>query len=276
MTLLRDALGSGDLRESKRITWCPFSCPGFSDARFPGLRVQHLRVRGAFFGVADLESSNMPWLQAVQPPKGDDVFDEEADDMHISQQEWKSTMEKRVKEGYRDGIDAGKADSLQQGFNEGYREGLAVLMASGTLKGCLWALKCWSCLLETSSYLSTEIDNLLQAVGRLEESASRSLATTSLQPHPGELADSIKDMSLNQSAGPREHSDSKEGRSAECCSDAKGFPCKRSDGPSSAPPECCRKAQEALLKKLVSRTLSVAKDMNMSEELMNVLQSLKK
>ncbi|KAJ1200018.1 hypothetical protein NDU88_003847 [Pleurodeles waltl] len=218
----------------------------------------------------------MPWLQAVQPTKGDDVFDEEVDDMQIMQQEWKSTMEKRVKEGYRDGMDAGKADSLQQGFNEGYKEGLAVLMTSGTLKGCLWALKCWSCLLETSSYLSTEIDNLLLAVGRFEENASRSLATSSLQPHPGVLADSIKDISLNQSAAPQEHCDSREGRSSDCCADIKGFPCKRSDGPTSSPPECCRKAQEALLKKLVCRTLSVAKDMNMSEDLINVLQNLEK
>ncbi|XP_069469392.1 protein YAE1 homolog isoform X2 [Ambystoma mexicanum] len=80
----------------------------------------------------------MPWVQAVQPDKGDDVFDEEADDLSLLQQEWKTTMEKRVKEGYRDGMDAGKADALQQGFNNGYKEGMALMMTCGTLKGSLW------------------------------------------------------------------------------------------------------------------------------------------
>lgn len=38
-------------------------------------------------------------------------------------------------DGLRDGIDAGKEASLQQGFNLGYREGAVKMKAIGQVKG---------------------------------------------------------------------------------------------------------------------------------------------
>ncbi|XP_069469388.1 protein YAE1 homolog isoform X1 [Ambystoma mexicanum] len=222
----------------------------------------------------------MPWVQAVQPDKGDDVFDEEADDLSLLQQEWKTTMEKRVKEGYRDGMDAGKADALQQGFNNGYKEGMALMMTCGTLKGSLWALKCWSQLRAYGSYLTNEIEKLLEAVGQYEENTSRILSTASHQPHPGELADSIQDISLNQNVKSLEHLDSKEGRFCESGARSDGECCKHNNGATFSDPGFCRKSQEsknsAQLNQLVQRTISVAKSMNMSDELVKVLENLVK
>lgn len=40
-------------------------------------------------------------------------------------------------DGYRDGVDAGKAASLQRGFNIGYKEGVEKVVAVGRLKGIL-------------------------------------------------------------------------------------------------------------------------------------------
>lgn len=40
-------------------------------------------------------------------------------------------------EGYRDGLEAGKAVTLQQGFNQGYKESAEINMNYGKLRGTL-------------------------------------------------------------------------------------------------------------------------------------------
>uniref|UniRef100_A0A8C3SBL9 YAE1 maturation factor of ABCE1 n=1 Tax=Chelydra serpentina TaxID=8475 RepID=A0A8C3SBL9_CHESE len=84
-----------------------------------------------------LVTTTMSWVQAAVSQPSEDVFDEDADELHLVQKEWKSTMEKRVKEGYRDGVEAGKELSLQQGFNRGYKQGAEMMMTCGQLKGTL-------------------------------------------------------------------------------------------------------------------------------------------
>uniref|UniRef100_A0A2K5QY83 YAE1 maturation factor of ABCE1 n=1 Tax=Cebus imitator TaxID=2715852 RepID=A0A2K5QY83_CEBIM len=83
----------------------------------------------------------MSWVQAASSVRGPgdegDVFDEEADESLLVQREWQSHMQRRVKEGYRDGVDAGKAVTLQQGFNQGYKEGAEVILNYGRLRGTL-------------------------------------------------------------------------------------------------------------------------------------------
>uniref|UniRef100_A0AAY4BS30 Essential protein Yae1 N-terminal domain-containing protein n=1 Tax=Denticeps clupeoides TaxID=299321 RepID=A0AAY4BS30_9TELE len=63
----------------------------------------------------------MSWVKALG--SSEDVFDENADDISLQSKEWKYNMEKRAKDGFRDGINAGKEASLQAGFNQGYRAG---------------------------------------------------------------------------------------------------------------------------------------------------------
>uniref|UniRef100_F6ZAX2 YAE1 maturation factor of ABCE1 n=1 Tax=Callithrix jacchus TaxID=9483 RepID=F6ZAX2_CALJA len=90
----------------------------------------------------------MSWVQAASSVRGPgdegDVFDEEADESLLVQREWQSHMQRRVKEGYRDGVDAGKAVTLQQGFNQGYKEGAEVILNYGRLRGTLRKPTAWS------------------------------------------------------------------------------------------------------------------------------------
>ncbi|XP_005397788.1 PREDICTED: yae1 domain-containing protein 1 isoform X1 [Chinchilla lanigera] len=142
----------------------------------------------------------MSWFQAAQSvgKTGDqgDVFDEDADESLVVQREWRSHMQRRVKEGYRDGVDAGKAVALQQGFNQGYKEGAEVIMNYGQLRGTLSALLCWCHLRDNSSTLISKINNLLDAVGQCEEYVLTHLKSITSQPHVGDLLDSIEDMDL--------------------------------------------------------------------------------
>ncbi|XP_066898976.1 protein YAE1 homolog isoform X2 [Kogia breviceps] len=83
----------------------------------------------------------MSWFRAASSVQSAgeerDVFDEEGDESALVQREWRSHMQRRVQEGYRDGIDAGKAVTLQQGFNQGYKEGAEVIINYGQLRGTL-------------------------------------------------------------------------------------------------------------------------------------------
>ncbi|XP_003470137.1 protein YAE1 homolog [Cavia porcellus] len=142
----------------------------------------------------------MSWVQAAQSAgkSGDqgDVFDEDADESLVVQREWRSHMQRRVKEGYREGIDAGKAVALQQGFNQGYKEGAEVIMNYGQLRGTLSALLSWCHLHDNSSTLISKINNLLDAVGHCEEHVLTHLKSITPRPHVGDLLDSIEDMDL--------------------------------------------------------------------------------
>ncbi|KAI4585016.1 hypothetical protein MJG53_006550 [Ovis ammon polii x Ovis aries] len=153
----------------------------------------------------------MSWVQAaslVQGPEEEgDVFDEEADESLLVQREWQSHMQRRVKEGYRDGIDAGKAVTLQQGFNQGYKEGAEVIINYGQLRGTLSALLSWCHLHDDSSALVSKINNLLDAVGQCEEYVLRHLRSVTSQPHVVDLLDSLQDMDLSHVAPAEEKID---------------------------------------------------------------------
>uniref|UniRef100_A0A8C5SXD9 Essential protein Yae1 N-terminal domain-containing protein n=1 Tax=Laticauda laticaudata TaxID=8630 RepID=A0A8C5SXD9_LATLA len=82
-------------------------------------------------------TNKMSWLQSAISQCYEDVFDEDADEMDIAQKEWKSAMEKRIKEGYREGVEAGKVVTLQQGFNQGYKEAVRVMFECSQLKGII-------------------------------------------------------------------------------------------------------------------------------------------
>ncbi|XP_067406499.1 protein YAE1 homolog [Emydura macquarii macquarii] len=139
----------------------------------------------------------MSWVQAAVSRPSEDVFDEDADELHLVQKEWKSTMEKRVKEGYRDGVEAGKELSLQQGFNWGYKQGAEMMMTCGQLKGTLSALLSWYLLNGHVSALLSKINNLLDAVGKYEKCILKYMNSIQPQPHLGELLDSVQDMDLS-------------------------------------------------------------------------------
>ncbi|XP_030049750.1 protein YAE1 homolog isoform X2 [Microcaecilia unicolor] len=116
------------------------------------------------------------------------------------------------KEGYRDGVDAGKEASLQEGFNQGYKQGAQLMVKSGQLRGTLSALLSWCRLQETGCALLARISSLLEAVGRYEEQVLRRLSSFNQQPQPAELLDAVQDMDLSNDTAQQEERTGSEDR----------------------------------------------------------------
>ncbi|KYO43189.1 yae1 domain-containing protein 1 [Alligator mississippiensis] len=112
--------------------------------------------------------ATMSWVQAAVSRPREDVFDEDADEMHLVQKEWKSTMEKRIK-----------------------------VLDTGTPPAVLVALLSWCHLNRHDSALLSKINDLLDAVGKYEEHVLKCLNSVHPQPHLGELLDSVQDMDLS-------------------------------------------------------------------------------
>lgn len=145
----------------------------------------------------------MSWVQVVASRSNEDIFDEDADEMYPVQKEWNNTMKKRLKEGYRDGVEAGKELAIQEGFNQGYRQGAELMVTCGQFKGTLNALLSW-CHLNGHDSALKEINNLLEVIGKHEEDLLKRLNSIHLQPNVGDILDSVEDMDLSHiaSAGP--------------------------------------------------------------------------
>ncbi|NWJ05708.1 YAED1 protein, partial [Crypturellus undulatus] len=141
----------------------------------------------------------MSWVQAANSLSSDDIFDEDADEIYIAQKEWNSTMKKRLKEGYRDGIEAGKELALQEGFNLGYRQGAELMVTCGQFRGTLSALLSW-CQLNGHDSALSKINHLLDVVGKHEKDMLKYLNSTQEQPHLGDILDFVQDMDLSDTA----------------------------------------------------------------------------
>ncbi|NXS97663.1 YAED1 protein, partial [Jacana jacana] len=160
----------------------------------------------------------MSWVQVAVSRSSEDIFDEDADEMYLLQKEWNSTMKKRLKEGYRDGIEAGKERALQEGFNQGYRRGAELMATCGQFRGTLNALLSWCHLNGHDSALS-KINNLLDVIGKHEEDVLKSLNTLEQQPHLGQILDTVQDMDLNHMPpGGTEPDKVKAGKHKDVCS----------------------------------------------------------
>ncbi|KFP03483.1 Yae1 domain-containing protein 1, partial [Calypte anna] len=152
----------------------------------------------------------MSWVQVAVSRSSEDVFDEDAEEMYLLQ--WNSTMKKRLKEGYRDGIEAGKELALQEGFNQGYRHGAKLMVTCGQFRGTLNALLSWCHLNGHDSALS-KINNLLGVIGKHEDDVLKYLNSVEQQPHLGHILDSVQDMDLNcTSPAGTEYNEVKAGR----------------------------------------------------------------
>ncbi|KAL1006879.1 hypothetical protein UPYG_G00078410 [Umbra pygmaea] len=141
----------------------------------------------------------MSWVKSVQY-SGEDVFDEDADDINLQDKEWKFNMQKRVKDGYVDGIDHGKEASLQLGFNMGYREGAARTTAVGRLKGIISAIQCWCQLQRPDNPTPASVADLLQRVIKHEHSIMEAIRTTFENPIPtaSNVSETMEDLSVRE------------------------------------------------------------------------------
>nr|XP_048316940.1 protein YAE1 homolog [Myodes glareolus] len=225
----------------------------------------------------------MSWVRAVPkiPSPGDqDVFDEEADETLLVQREWQGHMRRRIQEGYRDGVDAGKAVTLQQGFNQGYKEGAEVIVNYGLLRGTLSALLSWCHLHGNSSTLINKINNLLDAVGQCEECVLKRLESVTPRPQVTDLLDSIEDMDLCHIAPAEKKID--EAKDERLCENSAEFN-KNSDkscsGQDCSPSECCRTQEHAHLENpsltwILEQTANLVKQLGVSVDVLQHLRQL--
>ncbi|XP_041486701.1 protein YAE1 homolog [Microtus oregoni] len=223
----------------------------------------------------------MSWVRAVPevPSPGDqDVFDEEADETLLVQREWQGHMRRRIQEGYRDGVDAGKAVTLQQGFNQGYKEGAEVIINYGLLRGTLSALLSWCHLHSNSSTLISKINNLLDAVSQCEECVLKHLQSVTPQPQVTDLLDSIEDMDLCHVAPAEKKIDeAKDERLCENSAECNKSSDKSPSGKACSPSDCCTTQEHAHLEKpslswILEQTTNLVKQLGLS---VDVLQHLR-
>ncbi|KAI7792331.1 OTU deubiquitinase with linear linkage specificity a [Triplophysa rosa] len=153
----------------------------------------------------------MSWVKSVA--SSEDVFDEDVDDISLLNKEWKCNMEKRAKDGFRDGTDAGKEASLQVGFNMGYSEGATKMRAIGQLKGIMSAVRCWCHSQLPGSPAWASVTDLLQKVEKHEEGLVEAMRKAQEKPPPNvtEMVDDMEDLNVEQ----RNHS----GDSGSCTKD---------------------------------------------------------
>nr|XP_060637580.1 protein YAE1 homolog isoform X1 [Anolis sagrei ordinatus] len=211
----------------------------------------------------------MSWARALLEPRGsgEDVFDEEADELDVVQKEWKSAMESRVKEGYREGIEAGKEATLQQGFNQGYKEAIRMMFSCGQLKGTLSALSSWCQHSECHSAMLNEVTYLLNELGKYEEHVLNDLNCTQPQPHVGDLQDTIEAMDLGHSCNGTTNETVSENDTA-----FNGHHQGHSSGTCSIQNGCCQRTKEGkdsrrqTLTRLKEKTISLVEQLGLNPD----------
>uniref|UniRef100_A0A1A7XBC4 Family with sequence similarity 105, member B, a n=2 Tax=Iconisemion striatum TaxID=60296 RepID=A0A1A7XBC4_9TELE len=210
----------------------------------------------------------MSWVKAMSV-SGEDVFDENADELNLQSKEWAANMKKRVMDGYVDGVDAGEEASLQAGFNEGFREGAAQTAAVGRLKGMVSAIWCW-CQTQHPE-IPVSVTDLLQQVTRHEEQIMDSIRKRLENPPPSmsDVSDSMEDLEVEQtkpsSCGEKE---------PECCG---GVQKMDSSGPCQLQ-NICSKSTDCSgesLNVLLQRCMDVISELGLPQELVGHIQELK-
>ncbi|NXP46010.1 YAED1 protein, partial [Heliornis fulica] len=219
----------------------------------------------------------MSWVQVALNQSSEDIFDEHADEMCLLQKEWNSTMKKRLKEGYMDGIEAGKELALQEGFNQGYRHGAELMATCGQFRGTLNALLSWCHLNGHDSALS-KINNLLDGIGKHEEDVLKYLNSIE-QPHLGHVLDSVQDMDLNYTApAGTECSEVKAGKQDDVGSSGENF-CRNTDGVCSSQSECseaklCTNPERSTLAWVKKQTTWLVEELGLSVDILHHIQQL--
>ncbi|NXD27247.1 YAED1 protein, partial [Spelaeornis formosus] len=217
----------------------------------------------------------MSWVRVAVSQSNEDVFDEDADEIHLLQKEWNNTMKKRLKEGYRDGVEAGKELALQTGFNQGYRHGVELMVTCGQFKGTLNALLSWCHFNGHDSALST-INNLLDVVGKHEEDVLKYLKSAEEQTHLGHILDSVQDMDLNHTAG-TEYQGVQDGKH-EVCGSSSGNVCSNNGEVGFLHSECKESlrtdSEKSTLAWVKEQTVSLVEQLGLSLDVLHHIQQL--
>ncbi|KAK7123926.1 hypothetical protein R3I93_022131 [Phoxinus phoxinus] len=167
----------------------------------------------------------MSWVKSVG--SSEDVFDEDVDDISLQNKEWKYNMEKRAKDGFRDGVDAGKEASLQAGFNMGYREGATKMTVISQLKGIMSAVRCWCQVQLAGSPALASVTDLLQRLETHEDGLVEAMRKAQQKPLPSvtEVVDDMEDLNVDQDeeSGCSNNADrcGRDGTNNDCCGNAR-------------------------------------------------------
>ncbi|NXT95789.1 YAED1 protein, partial [Anhinga rufa] len=220
----------------------------------------------------------MSWVQAAVSRSNEDIFDEDADEMYLLQKEWNSTMKRRLKEGYRDGIEAGKELALQEGFNQGYRHGAELMVTCGQFRGTLNALLSW-CRFNGHDSALSKITNLLDVIGKHEEDVLKYLNSFEQQPHLGHILDSVQDMDLNDTApAGTEYGKVKAGKHEDVHSSGEKI-CSNNGEVGSLQPECskaklCTDPERSTLAWVKEQTVWLVEQLGLSLDILHHVQQL--
>ncbi|CAN2389602.1 Essential protein Yae1 [Pristimantis euphronides] len=215
----------------------------------------------------------MSWVRAAAELRAlgdEDVFDEEADELRLLQSDWEKSMERRLKDGYLDGIDAGKENSLQTGFNLGYSLGVSLLLPCGELRGALSALVTWCQVHESEPSACTQLGDLLTSVAQCEDSLVQSLPSMQQFPHPSDLSSTLEDVDLKNCS--KESNEGSCNARQDCCLQKESAPASYLG---------CRTTQQLSdvmkqeLGRILRDTVAIAQQMKLSGDLLTYLQTLK-
>ncbi|NWU85889.1 YAED1 protein, partial [Onychorhynchus coronatus] len=220
----------------------------------------------------------MSWVQAAVGRFNEDIFDEDADEIYLLQKEWNTTMKKRLKEGYRDGVEAGKELALQKGFNQGYRHGAELMITCGQFKGTLNALLSWCHFNGHDSALS-KINNLLDVVGKHEENVLKYLNSVEEQPHLRHVLDSVENMDLNHTASAgTEYKEVKDGKQDDGGSSSENI-CRNNGEADSLQSECskanlCTDPEKSTLAWVKKQTVWLVEQLGLSLDILHHVQQM--
>nr|XP_046227983.1 OTU deubiquitinase with linear linkage specificity a [Scatophagus argus] len=217
----------------------------------------------------------MSWVQAVSH-SGEDVFDENADDINLLSREWASNMKKRVRDGYVDGVDAGEEASLQVGFNLGFREGAAKTVAVGRLKGVVSAIGCWCQIQHPESPVPASVTDLLQRVSQHEDTVMDGIRKALENPPPSvsSVSESMEDLEVK----PADSGCCGEGcKEAGCC---QGGDKMDMDSPYQQQMSCsgstdCSSSSGESLNYLLQCCMDLVSELGLPQELISHIQELK-
>ncbi|KAM9337316.1 OTU deubiquitinase with linear linkage specificity a [Symphorus nematophorus] len=217
----------------------------------------------------------MSWVKAVSY-SGEDVFDENADDISLLTREWTSNMKKRVRDGYVDGIDAAEDASLQVGFNQGFRDGAAQTAAVGRLKGIVSAVCCWCQIQHPESPVPASVTDLLQRVSQYEDKVMDGIREALENPPPSvsSVSESFEDLEMEKADPGCCGGGCKE---TDCCQGGEKMDLDAPHLPQQPRPgstDCSSSSSESL-NYLVQRCVDLVSELGLPRELIGHIQELK-
>ncbi|KAM8882033.1 OTU deubiquitinase with linear linkage specificity a [Synchiropus picturatus] len=213
----------------------------------------------------------MSWVKSV-PSGGDDVFDENGDELYLIGKEWASSMKKRIRDGYVDGADAGEEASLQLGFNQGFREGAAQTAAVGRLKGVVSALWCWFQIQHPDTPVPASVTALLQQVSQHEDDIRDRIQKALENPTPSvsQVSDSMDELEVDQ----RDPGHCQGGcLEADCCQRG------NTKSPDPLPQTLCSRSKDwsvgGTFEALLQRCLDLVSELGLPQELVTHIEELR-